>query len=78
LDYVIYENKLLMTAELSRLLLWNYFLSIVCRSKFVPPKLTEGFCEIVNVNFVPQFDKNSKHATAYRHFLMEKWLTFRW
>jgi len=46
--------------------------SFVDRSKFVSPTLSEGFSEIVNVNFVPQFDKNSKHAVLYRHFLMEK------
>lgn len=48
------------------------FVLCVCRSKFVTPKLSEGFCEIVNVNFVPKFDKNSQHAVLYRHFLMEK------
>jgi len=44
----------------------------VGRSKFVSPKLSEGFNEIVNVNFVPQFDGNSKDGALYRHFLMEK------
>jgi len=37
------------------------------------PKLSEGFSEIVNVNFVPQFDGNSKDAALYRQFLIEKW-----
>jgi len=44
----------------------------VDRSKLVSPTLSEGFSEIVNVNFVPQFDKNAKCAALYRHFLMEK------
>jgi len=46
--------------------------SFVDRSKLVSPTLSEGFSEIMNVNFVPQFDKNSKREVLYRHFLMEK------
>lgn len=39
--------------------------------KYVPPQKTEGFTEIVTVNFVPKF-KDPKLEELYRMFLLEK------
>ncbi|KAK6185161.1 hypothetical protein SNE40_007454 [Patella caerulea] len=41
------------------------------KSKLIPPETSEGFSEILRVNFVPKFD-NPDHARLYRQFLMEK------
>ena len=40
------------------------------RSKYVAPELSEGFTEIVRVNFVPRF-KIAAHEELYRMFLLE-------
>ena len=45
-----------------------YFIS---RTKYTAPELSEGFKEIVKVNFVPKFaDKEQKKL--YMQFLLEK------
>ena len=48
--------------------------SAVCshfRSKFQEPQLSEGFSEIVKINFVPKF-KDEKLEAMYRMFLLDK------
>ncbi|CAG5117594.1 unnamed protein product [Candidula unifasciata] len=41
------------------------------KKKYEEPSMTEGFTEIVNVNFVPRFSSREEEAT-YRKFLLEK------
>lgn len=41
------------------------------RSKYEEPDTSEGFSEIVKINFVPQFD-NPRHERWYKMFLVEK------
>lgn len=41
------------------------------KKKYEEPSMSEGFTEIVNVNFVPNFS-SKKEETYYRYFLLEK------
>lgn len=41
------------------------------KTKFNPPKLSEGFNEIVKVNCVPKFDEK-EHEILYKSYLLEK------
>lgn len=41
------------------------------KSKFQPPALSEGYVDIVKVNFVPKF-RDTKDEELYRMFLLEK------
>ena len=41
------------------------------RKNFVEPKISEGFNEIVKVNFIPKF-VDSKKRQLYNMFLIEK------
>lgn len=41
------------------------------KSKFEEPSISEGFKQIVRVNFVPEFD-NIDHENLYKLYLLEK------
>ena len=43
----------------------------IYRKNFEEPTKSEGYAEIVKVNFIPKFT-NAKHERLYRQFLMEK------
>ena len=44
------------------------------KSKYEEPTLSEGFAEIVRVNFIPVF-QYEEHRTLYYMYLLERWFT---
>lgn len=47
------------------------YLVLYYRSKLKVPESSEGFTEIVRVNFVPKF-KDSENEKLYKQYLLEK------
>ena len=45
--------------------------TFISRSKYVEPTLSEGFDDILKVNFIPEF-KDETDQKLYRMFLLEK------
>ena len=55
---------------------WNYSYTAIYlhyRSKFVDAKVSEGFNEIVKIDFIPYFTSEDQE-NLYKQFLLEKWL----
>jgi len=48
------------------------FIAFYFRSKYKEPQLSEGFSEIVHVNFVPKFE-NAEAEKLYSMYLLDKY-----